>query len=139
MPKEKEKQEKVQYISKYHNLKLINKASYTKEVGGRVVAMAGSSIQFENGVYETDNEDEIKFLDNHPNCGNVFIKVKKNAAKERAKMVESLEEREAKVKAREEKLKKKEMALQGQEEGAKPSTKGIRGTESTEETKEPKF
>jgi len=135
------KKQTTQYISKYLNLKLVNKASYSKEVDGRVVVVSGSSIQFENGVYETDDKNEIAFLDNHPNCGNVFIKVEKNAAKEKAKMLETLEEREAKVKAKEEAIAKKEMKLKGQgkEEGAKASTKGIRGTKSTKETKKPKF
>ena len=135
------KKQKTEYISKYHNLKLVNKASYSKEVGGKVIVMQGSAIQFENGVYETDDKDEIAFLDNHPNCGNVFIKVEKNVAKERAEMLETLEEREAKLKAREEAVAKKEMRLKGQgkEEGAKASAKGIKGTKSTQETKKPKF
>lgn len=85
------KKQKIKYISKYHNLKLVNKASYSKEVGGKVIVMQGSAIQFENGVYETDDKDEIAFLDNHPNCGNVFINVEKNVAKDRAKMLETLE------------------------------------------------
>ncbi len=135
------KKQKIKYISKYHNLKLVNKASYSKEVGGKVIVMQGSAIQFENGVYETDDKDEIAFLDNHPNCGNVFIKVEKNVAKERAKMLETLEERETKVKAREEAVAKKEMKLKGQgkEERAKASAKGIRSTKSTKEAQKPKF
>jgi len=137
-----------QYISKYRELRLINKASYSKEVEGKVIVVQGSSIQFHDGVYSTSDENEIKFLDNHPNCGGVFIKVKKNVVKEQADMDETLEEREAKVKAKEEELVKKEMKLrgqekEGQEEGSKPSTKGIRGTKDTKktekETKKPKF
>jgi len=130
-----------QYISKYRELRLINKASYSKEVEGKVIVVQGSSIQFHDGVYETSDKNEIKFLDNHANFGGVFIKVKKDVKKEKADMEETLEEREAKIKAKEEELKKEEMKLKGQEEGSKPSTKGIRGTEATKktETKKPKF
>ena len=70
-----------QYISKYRELRLIDKASYSKEVEGKVVVVQGNAIQFHDVVYETSDENEIKFLDNHPNCGNVFIKFKKDVGK----------------------------------------------------------
>ena len=38
------------FISKYLSLKLVQRATYTKEVEGRIVVVPGSSIQFTNGV-----------------------------------------------------------------------------------------
>ena len=139
---EKEKSPKaVRFISRYAELKLVNKATYTKEIEGRVVVQPGKAIQFRDGVYETSDKDEIAFLESHPNFGNTFFRLKAKEETEKAKeeKFKSLEQREAELNAREEELKKKEMALKGQEEGTGASAKGIRGTESTKKTKEPKF
>ncbi len=134
------KSKKAKYISQSAELKLINKASYTKEVDGRVVVVPGKSIQFHNGMYETSDPDEIQFLENHQNFGNLFYRLKGNedAQQAREERFKSLEAREKAVATKEEELKKKEMAEKGHEEGAKPSAKGIRGTESTK-PKKPKF
>lgn len=114
------------YISKYLSLKLVNRASYTKEVEGRVVVVPGKSIQFENGVYETTDKDEIKFLENHPNYGSVFVKVEeKDIEKARKKMTQTLEERkeeEAKAKAEKE-VKKKALKKEAKTPKGKKSKK----------------
>lgn len=139
---EKEKTSKaVRYVAKYAQLKLVNKATYTKEVEGRVVVVPGKSVQFRDGIYETSDKDEIAFLDSHPNFGSVFfrLKPKEGADKAREEKFKTLEQREAELNAREEAIKKREMAVKGQEEGAGTSTKGIRGTEAVKKTKEPKF
>lgn len=108
MPKKKTK-----YISKYLSLKLVDKASYTKEVGGRIVVVPGKSIRFTDGVYETEDPDEIKFLESHPNFGTVFIKVEdKDLQKAREEKFKDLETREAELKVKEEELAKKEKALE---------------------------
>lgn len=112
------------YIAKYTDLKLIDKSTYTKEVEGRRVVVPGKAIQFANGVYETTDKDEIAFLDNHPNCGNVFIKIgKEDIGKAKKGFTQTLEEKEAekkKVEAEKE-VKKKALA-----EGAEiPKGKGI--------------
>lgn len=126
MPKKKAK-----YISKYLSLKLVDKASYTKEVGGKIVVVPGKSIRFTEGVYETEDPDEIKFLENHSNFGTVFIKVEdKDLQKAREEQFKDLETREAELKAKEKELAKKEKAL---EEGSSiPKGKG-KGKKSKKE------
>jgi len=144
MPKKdtkKTKSEKARYISTVAELKLIDKSSYTKEVEGRIVVITGKSIQFHDGKYETSDPDEIKFLDSHPNNGNVFYKLKnkEDAQKTLEEKKKTLEEKEKELAAREKAIDEKEMAKKGHEEGAKPSAKGVRGTESTKKTEKPKF
>lgn len=95
MSKPKEKKNVI-YISKIRSLRLINKAAYTKEVEGRVVVVSGGSIQFKDGKFVTSNPAEIEFLDNHPNCGGVFIKIPskvKDIVKEQRDNAESLSEK----------------------------------------------
>lgn len=87
------------YVSKYLALKLIRESAYTKEVNGKFLPQKGTSIQFVDGAYTTSDKDEIEFLDNHPNQGNIFIKVDKDAVKERADYVQTLEERNAELEA----------------------------------------
>ena len=143
--KETAKEEKTskvaRFVARYAQLKLINKSTYTKEVEGRVVVVPGKSIQFRNGIYETADKDEISFLENHPNFGNVFfrLKGKDEADKAREEKFKTLEQREAELNAREETLKKREMIVKGQEEGSGASTKGIRGTEAAKKEKKAKF
>ena len=138
--KEETKSKTARYISQSAELKLINRASYTKEVEGRIVVVPGNSIQFHNGMYETSDKDEIAFLESHPNFGNLFyrLKGKEDAEKAREERFKSLEQKEKELAEREAKVKEKEMASKGHEEGAKTSAKGIRGTESTK-PKKPKF
>lgn len=93
------------YVSRYFALKLVVEPAFTKEVGGgRTVVVPGKRIEFEQGVYETSDADEIKFLNEHDNCGTVFMKVQKDLTSERAEFVETLEEREARIEAREQEL-----------------------------------
>jgi len=117
--------ETAKYIAKYLNLRLIDKASYTKEVEGRVVTVPGKTIEFSQGMYETSDPDEIKFLESHPNFGTVFIKVKdKDLQKAREDKFKDLETKEAELKAKEEKLAKKEKALEEGESVPKGKGKG---------------
>lgn len=111
--KEEVKKGSQTYISKYLSLRLVIKSSYGKEVDGRVVVLQGTSIQFVNGVYTTEDDKEIEFLDNHKNFGSVFVKVDKgdiNKAKE--DKFKDLETKEAELKSKEEELEMKEKALQ---------------------------
>lgn len=129
------------YISKYHELRLVNQSSYTKEVAGRVVVVPGTAIQFHEGVFRTSNPEEIAFLENHPNFGNIFTKVER---KDQSKAVneviaeryKDLEQREKEIAAREEVLRKKEMAEKGQAEGAE-KPKAVSGVRSTAD--QPKY
>lgn len=138
--KEKTKPEVARYISQFTELKLVIKPSYTKEVEGRIVVVKGRAIQFHDGVYQTSDPEEIEFLENHPNFGNVFYRIKpeEDAQKAREERFKDLEAREKALAEKERELREREMALKGYEEGAKPSTKGIRGTESIQ-TRSPKF
>ena len=93
------------YVSKYFALKLVVEPAYTKETGGgRTVVVPGKRIEFEQGVYETSDADEIKFLDEHKNNGTIFTKVNKDVTSERAELLETLEEREARIAEKEAEL-----------------------------------
>ncbi len=123
------------FISKYHELRLVNKSAYNKEVSGRVITVPGTSIQFHEGVYRTSDPDEIAFLESHPNFGNTFVKIEKKDQKKAvdeviAERYKDLEAREKELAAREAALKKKEMAAKGQEEGAEMQKvkTGVRST-----------
>lgn len=117
----KEKETKAKYISKYLNLRLVDRASYTKEVEGRVVVVTGKAIQFADGLYETSDPDKIKFLDSHPNCGNVFIRVKDSDLKKaRDERFKDLEAREKELDEKEKKLARKEKELEDKGEDDVP-------------------
>ena len=136
---EKPKQEV--YISKYLELRLVNRSSYTKEVNGRIITVPGSSIQFHEGVYRTSDPDEIEFLDNHANNGNAFTKIdRKDQGKASNELIaakyKDLEQREKELAAREAAVAKKEMAEKGQAEGSE-KPKAISGIRSTAD--QPKF
>lgn len=88
------------YVSKYFNLKLIRTSSYHKEVAGKILPVPGTSVQFIQGAFTTSDAEEIKFLESHPNFGNIFIKVDKDAVNERAQYVQTLEERNAELEAK---------------------------------------
>lgn len=124
---------KAKYVSKYLNLKLIRKPAYTKEIEGRVVTTPGESIQFDQGAYETEDADEIKFLEGHDNFGKIFIKVdEEDLKKARGEKFKDLETKEAELKAKEEELAKKEKAL---EEGASVPKKGGKKGKSAKKEK----
>lgn len=114
-----EKTTTVRYVSRYLNLTIVRKASYTKEVDGRVVHIPGESIRFQEGTYETSDPSVVEFLDKRPEFGDIFIKVPSNieSLAHRGAMIESLEEREARIKAKEDELKAKELKLNATEEG----------------------
>ena len=131
------------YISRYYELKLVMNPSYLKEVGGKVLIIRGTYIQFHEGVYKTTNPEDIEYLDNHPNFGSVFRKVEsadlkggKNIDQIYQSKFKTLEEREKELTAREEALHKREVELSGS--GEEPSQqKAVTGVRSTAE--QPKF
>lgn len=133
----------VVYISRYYELKLVMSPSYLKEVGGKVLIIRGTYIQFHDGVYKTNKPEEIEYLDNHANFGSVFRKVETEDLKG-GKSVDqiyqdkfrTLEEREKELAAREAALRKKEVELGGSAEGASQQ-KTVTGVRSTAE--QPKF
>lgn len=139
--KEAETNKEVVYISRYHELKLVVEPAYLKEVGIRILTIRGKYIQFHEGVYRTSDPEEIAFLDNHPNFGNVFRRIQtvdmkgKTLEQVYKDKFKTLEERERDVAVREGALRRKEMEARGQEEGAEQAvTTGVRSTAD-----EPKF
>lgn len=137
---EREVSKEVIYISRYHELKLVVDPSYLKEVGVRVLTIKGKCIQFHEGIYRTSDPEEIAFLNNHPNYGNVFRKIEqveikgKNLEQVYKDKFKTLEERERDIAIREESIKRKEMVSKGHQEGASSVTSGIEDT-----TNQPKF
>lgn len=107
------------YFSKYRELKIVRNGTYTKEVDGRIVTVPGNSIRFANNVYETSDPEEIKFLESRPEFGETFIKVpvKVETGEFIKDQLEDLEQREARLKAKEDELTKKEAKLNANEEG----------------------
>lgn len=106
------------YRSKARKLKIVMKRSYRKEVEGETIFVPGHRIEFDNNVYETDDKEEIKFLDedckNMRNRG-VFIKVEDETLEQaKTKEEKKKEEEEAKKKAE---VKKKKPTTK--EKGAK--------------------
>jgi len=133
----------VVYISRYLELKLVMNPSYLKEVGGKVLIIRGKYIQFHEGVYKTKDQEEIEYLDNHPNFGSVFRKVQttdlkggKSVDQIYQEKFRTLEEREKEVVAREKALQKKEVEMKGAAEGA-DTQKSVTGIRSTAE--QPQF
>lgn len=131
------------YISRYYELKLVMNPSYLKEVGGKVLIIRGTYIQFHEGVYKTTNPEDIEYLDNHPNFGSVFRKVEsadlkggKNIDQIYQSKFRTLEEREKELTAREEAIHKREVELSGSGEEASQQ-KSVTGVRSTAE--QPKF
>lgn len=139
--KKAEAPKEVVYISRYHELKLVVEPAYLKEVGIRILTVRGKYIQFHEGVYRTSDPEEIAFLDNHPNFGNVFRRIQtvdmkgKTLEQVYKDKFKTLEERERELALREGALRRREMEERGQTEGAEAEvTTGVRSTAD-----EPKF
>lgn len=110
----------------------------TEVVNGIAVQKPGKTIEFRNGIYETKDAEEQKFLEGTPYFGSDYMEVSKEVTA--ALAVKSLADREAEVARKEEELKKREMALKGKEEGA-DAQKEDEGDKApkTGKKKEPKF
>lgn len=111
------------YKSRFRELTIPVKKSYTKEVDGQIVAFQGEHIEFKDSIYQTDNEVHIKFLDTDPRCiqmqkNGVFAKID-SAILEAATKKETLEEREARLDKELKELKKKKKKVTEKEKGTK--------------------
>lgn len=116
------------YVSKFLELGIVRKASYTKEVDGRVVSYPGEKIRFSEGVFETSDPEVIKFLEERPEFGEVFIRVPDDVASlaHREERFKDLEAREKELAQREKEILEKEAKLNASEEGGKaPSGDGL--------------
>ena len=108
------------YRSNTKNLKIIMTPSYLKEVRGRTIVEKGKKVEFQDGLFETEDEDIIDFLENDPGCKKmkkrgVFVKIDKGAVQEATKE-ETLEEREARLRKEMEELKKQKAKQEVKEE-----------------------
>lgn len=110
------------YISRFLALRIVVKPAYTKEVDGRVVTVQGKDIRFDQGVFETTDQELIDFLEADKSFGTTYIRVPDNVedvAKDRGEWMKDLETKERELAEREAALKAREAKVSGSEEGAK--------------------
>jgi len=65
---------------------MVVKPTYTTLVNGFPVVTQGKRIRFAEGMLETDDKDEIKFLRTHKNFNSNFFEDKEETAKLTAKV-----------------------------------------------------
>jgi len=110
------------YISRYLALRIVVKPAYTKEVDGRIVTVPGKDIRFDQGVFETTDQELIDFLEADKSFGTTYIRVPDDVTdvvKDRGEWMKDLETKERELKEREEALKAREAKVNASEEGAK--------------------
>lgn len=110
------------YISRFLALRIVVKSTYTKEVDGRIVTVPGKDIRFVEGVFETEDQELIDFLEADKSFGTTYIRVPDNvedAVKDRGEWMKDLETKEKDLLEREAALKAKEAKVNSSEEGAK--------------------
>ena len=103
------------YRAKYRELKVPMESSYKKEVNGQIITVQGQTIAFHNFIYETEDEKEEKFLDEHPMNGKTFVKIDEKALKG-----ETEEEKKARLQKELEELEKEEKKPKPKETGDEP-------------------
>lgn len=115
------------YKSKFRELRIPMKKSYTREVGGQTEFIQGRSIQFKDTIFETDEIEVIDFLEKDPVCqemqrNQVFAKIDSKVLEI---ATETLEEKEARLKEELEsiKAKKKKPTKKEKGKGKKVGTK----------------
>lgn len=110
----------VRYISRYLQLRIVRKPGYSKEIDGQRISTPGTSIQFDQGVFETNDPAEVAFIESRPEYGKYIQRVPdniENMSEEREKKFATLEQKEAEIAAREKALEEREKALTGAETG----------------------
>ncbi len=119
-----DKKESKRYATRYGlHYSIVMKPSVTQVINGTPITTPGKTIEFQNGIYETEDKAEQKFLEICPQFGRDFREV--TGEMDSALEAQSLEEREKEVSEREAEVERREMALKGQghEEGSNtPST-----------------
>jgi hypothetical protein len=112
------------YISKSLKLSLGIKSSYYKEVNGKRETVPGHRVNFEEGMFQTDNPELQELLEKRSEFGTLFIRIPEGETdsdiKERMK---PLNEKEKELKQREAELDRREKLLKSKEAGRK-ETKG---------------
>lgn len=113
----------VQFLSKYHSLKIVRKPMRTKEIEGQLVSTEGASIRFSEGVFETSDPEEIAFIEARPEFKNgIIVRVPgnvKDLVAHQARWEEDLEAREKRLAEREAALARKEAKVNSSEEGSR--------------------
>lgn len=110
------------YISRFLALRIVVKPAYTKEVDGRIVTVPGKDIRFDQGVFETTDQELIDFLEADKSFGTTYIRVPddvQDVVKDRGEWMKDLETKERELAEREAALKAREAKVNGSEEGAK--------------------
>jgi len=110
------------YISRFLALRIVVKAAYNKEVDGRIVTVQGKDIRFDQGVFETSDQELIAYLEESKSFGTTYIRVPdnvKDVTKDRGEWMKDLETKERELAEREAALKEREDKVNGSEEGAK--------------------
>jgi len=110
------------YISRFLALRIVYKPSYTKEVEGRIVTVPGKDIRFDQGVFETTDQELIDFLEADKSFGSTYIRVPddvQDVVKDRGEWMKDLETKERELKEREAALAAREAKVNSNEEGAK--------------------
>lgn len=118
------------YISRYLQLRIVRKAAYSREVDGQRVATPGTAIQFDNGVFETKDPEEVAFIEARPEFGNHIQKVPDNVEdlnSEHSEKFKNLEEKENDLAEREAAVAAKEAALTDGELGKAGGDDGDEG------------
>lgn len=101
------------FISEYRKLRIVQESSYSKEVNGKVITVPGETIEFEDGVYMTEDEEEIEFLENRPEFGRIIQRADKDVEKAKEEMNKTLEDKKEEEQKAEEEAKKEEMTQEG--------------------------
>lgn len=110
------------YISRFLALRIVVKPTFTKEVDGRIVTVPGKDVRFVEGVFETEDQEIIDFLEADKSFGTTYIRVPDNVedvVKDRGEWMKDLETKERELAEREAALKVKEERINANEEGAK--------------------
>ena len=134
---EKPKVKSKRYATRYgHHYSIVMIPTVTEVINGIAVTRPGKTIEFKNGIYETADAQEQKFLDRSPFAGIDYQEVTREVTS--VLVSKSLAEREAELKAKEEELRQREMALKGREEGSDLSGDAQTAKEKAKK-KQPKF
>ncbi len=114
-----DKKETKRYATRFGlHYSIVMKPSVTQVINGTPVTTPGKTIEFDRGIYETDDKAEQKFLETCPQYGRDFREVTDEVTS--ALEAKSLEDRAKEIDEREAEVERREMALKGQghEEGS---------------------
>lgn len=135
-PAAKNQDKSKRYATRFgQHYSIIKVPSVTEIINGIPVVKPGKTIEFKNGIYETGDPEEQKFLDTSPYAGVDYMEVTKEV--DGALKAKLLAEKEAELKAKEEDLRRREMEMQDQAGTSKPSDDNQ--TQIKTKNKQPKF